>query len=420
MSALIIGQVITMQNMQGMELPIQDRMKNAQDVCQQLSGCDLKMFNLIDDLWSLPICYAIDTMRYIDSDWITQVENHDLLIELVKSNTLDDHVACAVAEKLDDLALAYQLAQRGEITHSVASMIVNDFLKADITTCVSDFDNQFHKAFPEKILAYGNDSILYSALIKAMTENYWFVVGDITNHLFSMRDFNISMSSTENSMPNIQMSCATMDSEEKFLLLCKNKHFIHIINLGTKIGLGIVVPVKVEGVVFKKDNVTSFGILDTSGKIHEFAMPLALLRAEVPLQQLAALVYCKVQVYKKTKKSVDCMGHTILESQDCGEEKKLIKFIQENLHEEWTPPFLRATLKKDSENLHDVILLRNAFTYMACTLGVTREQVAIDLYVNKKDTSWSVLHQKQWDWATDFLVQTFGGTFKQLYWFKEQ
>ena len=403
---------------QGMESPSQGRIKNTQDICRQ-SISDMKMFNLFDDLQSLPIEYAMISMLSVDSDWIAKDENRAQLIALVKSNTLDDQVACAVVEKLDDLALARRLAQQGKITHGVASIIVNEFLKTDITTCVSYFDNQFHKVFPEKILAYGNDSILYSTLVNAMTQNYSFVVGDITNHLFSMRDFNISMSSTENSMPNIQMGRATMDPAEKFFVFCQ-KHFIRIINLETKISLGIVVPVEVAQLAFKKDNLTSLGILDISGKIHEFAMPLALLRAEIPLQQLAALVYCKAQVYKKTTKSTDCMGHTILESQDYGEEKKLIKFIQEKLCGEWIPSCLRATLEKDSQNLRDVVLLRNAFMYMAQTLGVTREQVAMDLYVHYKDIAWSVLYKKHKDWATTFLVETFGLTFRKLYWFQEQ
>lgn len=395
-----------------MELPSQSSIKNTKGLCAQLPVPDMRMFNLIDDLYHLPITYAIQSMLSVDDDWIARDDNHARLIELVKSNDLDDDVACAVVEKLNDVKLARHLAQHGKITHEVALIMVNNFLKTDITTCLSYFDSLFLRAFPEKVLGYGNGTVVYKAFVDVMTKDTWFVVDA---PIVPMVATNVSMSSSKDSMPNNTMGFATMDSGKNFFVKTHNKYLMSIINLKTGVALGIAVPFKITGFSFKKDSVTSLYIVDVKRNVHEFVMPLTLLQAEMPLQQIAALVYCKVQMYKKIRETQDCIGHTLFESQDYAEEKKLINFIQKNLQDRSIPLCLKNVLRKDSEKLSDVVILRNAFNYMACTLGTTRKQVAHELYDMNLYTTWDCFHDKYQDWATNFLIQTFGGTFKALY-----
>ncbi len=416
--ALFFFVLISISIVQGMESPSK-RIKKIKDVCTQLPVRNWKLFNLKKDSKYLPLC-STDEIPSVDSEWVTQDENS---LQLIKLNKLDGEVECVVMQKLNETALslnevelAHKLAEEGKITDSIALMMLNEFLKTDIMICGSNLKDFFSNSFPEKILAYGNHDILYGRFMDGMIQNYSFELKDIINHRFCMSDFNLNISSSENSMCNIEITRATMDDGEEFFVLCNPKNVINIINLKTRIILGIVVPIIVEGLVFKKGNVTSLGILDTSCKIYELSMPLALLRAEVSLQQLGALVYCRAQANKKITESVDCMGYTVFESEDCGEEKKLIKFIEEKLQEKWIPPYLSDALKRDSKKLYEVALLRSIFVNMAQALNMTREQVAIDLYINFEDVTWAKFNEKYTDVAIKNFIGLFGWTFlKKLY-----
>lgn len=383
--------------------------KNIKDLRAQLSVRDTKMFNLIDDLMCLPIKYAIKKLMLVDDDWMAKNENRVPLIELIKLHKLDDDVASVIVEKLEDLPLARQLAQEGAITTGVASIIVKDFLKTDITACLSDFDGIFHKAFPEKILSHGNYGAVYKALMDAMTDDYSFAVDIVSTDSFFLHDFNNASAPVKTSSG--QVSCTRKVSGGDFSVTLNDKHFIGMYNKATRLGFRVFFPVEVVNLAFKKDDVTLFGILDAFGNIYELVMPVALLQAEMPLRQLASLVYCKAQVYGKAIPSTDCMGYTIFTSLDLQEEGKLIQYMQDELQDEWVPHCLRGTLKRDEKHLYEVATLRGVFDYMSYALRVTRKQVAIDLYIKKSDTAWSTFYRKYPDWATQSLIQRFEQTF---------
>lgn len=203
--------------MHGMELESRQCKKNNKSSHKRLSVSDLKMHYLLDDLYRLPIKYAVEFMLSVDDDWIAKSENRDQLIKVVTLHKLDDEVACAVVEKLKDLTLAHHLAEQGKITDGVASVIVNSFLKNDISLCLHYFDSFFRKAFPGKILGHGNYIIMYKALMHAMTKDVSFMVDASINNSVSIYDNDSNDTSSQ---------YIAVDSEKTFFVTNQNKRII--------------------------------------------------------------------------------------------------------------------------------------------------------------------------------------------------
>lgn len=406
---------------QAMESPSQGEIRNA-------FVRDVQAGGFPEDFVYFPTDCAIDVIVSMDKIWMAQYENRCKLIELAQFRM---DVVCGAVEKIKDLRLAWALARQGKITKGVASIIVNAFLNTGIKTCLSDFSHVYAQAFPETspgtILRYGNHAILYKVLADVVTKNVWYDVEPIVNCLFSEDDFSENLSAKE--MADYigtldyrdQFVCATVDADRIFFVTGYKGGFVKIYNRRTGLTLRVIPKsigiseessrINVEKLALKKDNPASLGILDTEGKIHVLPIPVPFLQSEVPLKELAALVYCNEQARKKTESSAACIGYAIFESQDCGEEEMLKVYMDKRRLSESCPSFLSDELICKRNKITEIIILRAAFEQMAQKLGVTRKQVAIDLYVDNKKETWKVCRTLYTDWKTSYLVQSFGGTF---------
>lgn len=370
--------------------------------------------NLIskDILTGLSADLASEAIAALDSKNVE--ENKIKLIELAQSNELDREVSCAIAEKIKDVALAYELAKSGPITDGVASLIIDNFLDLDITTCLNDFDSTFNKMFPQEILEHGNDFCLHRVLMNKITNQFITTDWTINDTTFSTQDFeqNLSIEKIANHVANkyfinesFKNACAngyvTLSSCGQFLAfiephpISKAYHILEIHNLKTRIKVKVINNLglgdnSINKIAFSQNGL-NFGILSKDGNIHSFEFASMLFNNNISFQQLSCLVYCYEQLLKKVSLSnflCELFAENIEEEKRLNDAKEeLIRFIYYALDYMEFLPITRSISKqiefylKSLEQQCDMIYILNFIA--SEKLHMTKKEILTKWFIDR-------------------------------------
>lgn len=388
---------------QGMELTISEQqtpvvreIPSLKEQCLDYIEQNAQQVDLLNNLADLPTDLAVEAILSIDSTYLDQNETE--LIQLAQSNTLDTSIVCAIAQRSEDMALAYELAKSGPITDGVASAIVRNFFNTDVITCLTDFENKFNELFPQDILKH-NYNNFYRALINEINHvriKDW-VEND--NQLFSIQDFEQNLSVEE----IVQCTVKKHFFNENFDKACKNgvvalspcKNLlafcekdsdgfymvieIHNLKSRNKISftshlMNLSKGLDKPKIVFSKDS-SCFGMLDKDGNIYstEIALTMnSMLFKDVSLSKIGSLVYCLKQVRQKYYYLM--LKDIIFESSMDSKEKMLFDYIH-FMDMEAFPPCAIKELEQWSMRFQGAYTLIHTLEIASKELNMTKKEL---------------------------------------------
>ncbi|HJZ23693.1 MAG TPA: hypothetical protein VJ201_04505 [Candidatus Babeliales bacterium] len=413
---------------QGMEMTVSQQtpvsplteVPSLQNICLNYIGDNAHKTDLIENMVWLPAELAVKTIVSANDTYITKRKTS--LTRLASSADLDTEVSCTIAEKYQDVGLAYELAKSGPITDGVASLIIDDFLATDIVTCLSDFNSAFNQAFPKEILNHGNNDCLYMTFIKKIPTafkkvtfiNNW-ATNDADNALLSAQDFNQKKSIEDIAhyitkknfiCENFNYACTNglvaLSPCKNFLAysIKSNSHWntdyttIEIHSLNPRTHIKILNPSKTldtDTIAFSKDG-SHFGVLDKSGNIQSVEIATALnatLFQKVSLSEIASLAYC---INQSQVKDFHAMTKNIVFNNVMSyeEEMLLMQFIKDNILSRRKsfpvcsfPMYLRKDLEKWISNLNHEQAIMNLFYSVSEALHMTNEEIINLWFVNR-------------------------------------
>ncbi len=391
------------------------------DNCLNYIGKNDQEADLVKNLDRLPADLAVKTIASAND--ISIAKRKKSLTKLASSENLDTEVSCAIAQKYQDVTLAYELAKRGPITHDVASIIIDNFFAIDIVTCLSDFNSTFNQAFPNEILNHGNDVCLYLMFIKKIPTafkkvtliNEW-ATNDPNKALLTMQDFNQKVSIKDIAYyankksficENFNNACTNglvaLSPCKNFLAFSiKNNsqwhndyNTIEIHSLNPRTHMKILNPSKTsetDKFAFSKDG-SCFGVLDKNGNIQSVEIEKTLnatLFQKVSLLDIASLAYCVNQSHAK---DFHAMTKNIAfgKVMSYEEEMLLIEFIKENILSRRKtfpvcsfPMYLRKNLEKWISDLKHEQAIMTLFYSVSEALHMTNEEI-LDLWFINRD-----------------------------------
>jgi hypothetical protein len=315
-----------------------NRLSSLRDLCIRPAARYIQRTDDLHKLIYFPTNCATDIILSLGSLWIAVNKNREKFLQFA---LLRMDVICSVVEKLADVRLAYDISKLGKVTSTVASIIVEEFLKTNLKIASRNFKDLVDKKFPNEILSRGNYAIFYKMLLNALTEKHWFTTvnetqNEVKKKLFTYDSFCMDLplkhlSRYINVSAHEGVCCATVDVERNFLVAYYKQQYIKMYNLKNGCVFGFTVPFEVKQVILDHKNLGHLGILDVSNVIHVVEIPLKLLQGYVPLYSIALLVYTKTHIHKKISQISTDTEHVIVDEGHDSAEEDLAKLIQKTI-----------------------------------------------------------------------------------------